>query len=152
MLASIVIALSAGMLGSVWTARAIPTWYKSLNKPIWNPPSRLFAPVWTALYVMMGTAAWLVWSVVGFSGSNLWLVLYSIQLLLNVVWSYIFFGRKNPKLALVEIVALWISILATTVEFWKHSQIAGWLMVPYLLWVTFATYLNLTIWSLNRRT
>ena len=145
----VAVCLAAGVVGSVATAPQIPTWYASLNKPSWNPPSWVFAPVWTTLYVMMGAAAWLVWRKVGgpFQRAFWW---FWIQLALNAVWTFIFFGLEQPGLAFIEIVLLWLSIAATVSAFWKCSRAAALLLTPYLGWVSFAAYLNFTIWRLNQ--
>ena len=159
--AAIVLApLAAGWLGSLFTMDAIPGWYAGLAKPALNPPSWVFGPVWTALYLMMGIAACIVWSKrsggqnskrTRGSGDNVrrGMRLFWVQLAANAVWSPLFFGLQNPGAALVDIVALWILILLTMIAFFNVSRTAGWLLVPYLAWVTFATYLNSTIWLLN---
>lgn len=125
-------------------------WYAQLQKPSWNPPDWIFGPVWTILYAMMGVAAWLVWKPQGFSGARGALTIFLIHLIFNGAWSWLFFGLHRPDLAFYEIVLLWVSILATLIAFWKHSQLAGALLIPYLLWVTFAAVLNFTIWRLNK--
>jgi tryptophan-rich sensory protein len=140
---------AAAGIGSLYTTPAIPVWYASLQKPAWNPPNWLFGPVWTLLYLSMAVAVWLVWRERGFAAS-LPLALFAVQLILNALWSIIFFGWKRPGLALVEIFFLWAAIFATMLSFWRVSQIAAWLMWPYLMWVTFAGFLNLAIWKLNR--
>lgn len=124
-------------------------WYESIQKPGWNPPSWLFGPVWTSLYTMMGIAAWLVWKNNGWSGARPALVLFLIQLVLNGAWSWIFFGAQSPGWALIEILILLTVILFTTRLFFKYSRAAGWLMVPYILWVSFATVLTGAIWWMN---
>jgi len=124
-------------------------WYASLTKPAWNPPSALFAPVWTLLYAMMGVAAWLVWRKEGFRGAALPLSLFIAQLLLNALWSYLFFGLHRPGLAFLDIVVLWAAILVVAVLFWREDWRAGALMVPYLAWVGFASCLNFVLWRLN---
>ncbi|MDP2471396.1 MAG: TspO/MBR family protein [Candidatus Palauibacterales bacterium] len=140
------LALAAGWIGS----RFMPgEWYASLAKPAWNPPNAVFAPVWTVLYLFMGVAAWLVWRKAGFSGATVPLALFLLQLVLNSLWSYLFFGLQQPMLAFFEIVVLWIAILATTLGFWKVTPAAGVLLVPYLCWVAFAAALNLQLWRLN---
>jgi len=140
------LALAAGWIGS----RFMPgEWYASLAKPAWNPPNAVFAPVWTVLYLFMGVAAWLVWRKAGFSGATVPLALFLLQLALNSLWSYLFFGLQQPMLAFFEIVVLWIAILATTLGFWKVTPAAGVLLVPYLCWVAFAAALNLQLWRLN---
>ena len=124
-------------------------WYASLTKPTWNPPSFVFAPVWTALYVLMGIAAWLVWREAGFSGARAALSLFLIQLVLNGLWSYLFFGMQKPMFAFFEIIVLWCMILATLAAFWRVRPMAGVLLVPYLCWVGFASVLNYQLWRLN---
>jgi len=131
-------------------------WYAALEKPAWNPPAWVFAPVWTLLYAMMAVAGWLVWrgggSAVGTGGGpsrGIALGVYAVQLVLNGAWSWLFFGLQRPGLAFVEIVALWLAILATTVLFWRVKPLAGALLVPYLGWVGFAAALNLALWRLN---
>jgi benzodiazapine receptor len=142
----ILAALAAGWVGS----RFMPgEWYASLAKPTWTPPDAVFAPVWTALYVLMGIAAWMTWREAGFSGAAAPLVLFIVQLGLNALWSYLFFGAHRPMLAFFEIVVLWIVILLTLVGFWKVKPLAGALLVPYLCWVAFASALNLRLWRLN---
>jgi tryptophan-rich sensory protein len=125
-------------------------WYEGLAKPAWNPPNWLFPPAWAVLYVMMAVAAWLVWRQAGFAGAPLALLLWGVQLVLNAAWSWIFFGMKRMDLAFIELVALWLTILATTLAFALVSATAVWLMAPYLAWVTFAGALNLKLWQLNR--
>jgi tryptophan-rich sensory protein len=141
---------AAAGIASLYTTPAIPVWYAALRKPAWNPPAWVFGPVWTLLYLMMAVAVWLVWRERGFAGAGGALALFTLQLILNALWSIIFFGRRNPALALVEIFFLWAAIFATMLSFWRVSQPATWLMWPYLLWVTFAGFLNLNIWKLNR--
>jgi benzodiazapine receptor len=138
--------LAAGWVGS----RYMPgEWYATLAKPAWNPPSAVFGPVWTALYVLMGVSAWLVWRQVGFSGARGPLSLFITQLVLNGLWSYLFFGRHMPGVAFVEIVVLWFFIAATLVAFWKIRPMAGALLIPYGCWVGFASALNFQLWRLN---
>ena len=124
-------------------------WYASLAKPSWNPPSAVFAPVWSILYLSMGVAAWLVWRQAGFEGAKLALGLFAGQLVLNALWSWLFFGRQLPGIALIDILALWCSIVAFLLATRRSNSPAFWLFVPYLLWVSFATALNLQIWRLN---
>jgi tryptophan-rich sensory protein len=143
------ICLGAGGLGAIATTPEIDGWYKTLAKPTWNPPDSVFGPVWTTLFIMMGVAAWLVWQREGFKTAALPLALFGFQLVLNVAWSWIFFSLHQPGWAFVEIVVLWLAILATTVPFFRCSKIAGWLLVPYLGWISFASVLNLTIWRMN---
>lgn len=140
--------VAAGIGGAV-TAPNIPTWYASLAKPSWNPPNWLFGPVWTALYLGMAVAAWLVWRQHGWARARLPLTLFAVQLVLNVLWSCLFFGLHRPGLAFGEVLLLWAFIAATTVLFWRRSITAGALFVPYLAWVTFASVLNFAVWRLN---
>lgn len=121
-------------------------WYVSINKPAWNPPSWIFGPVWTALYLMMAAAACLVWRRDGWR-RPLWL--YLVQLLLNAAWTPVFFGAREIGWALVVILVLWAAILVTLLAFRQVSRAAGWMLVPYLAWVSFATVLNLTLWRMN---
>lgn len=140
---SIGLCLGAGILGSFFTVSAIPDWYATLNKPFFSPPNWVFGPAWTILYILMGYSLYLIW-VKNKVPSVFW-----IQLILNAVWSIIFFGMKNPALALVDIAALWIAIVFTIKAFIKINKLAGNLLIPYLLWVSFATLLNLAIVLLN---
>lgn len=145
----IAICLGAGGLGAIATTPEIDGWYKTIQKPTWNPPGYVFGPVWTMLYVMMAIAAWLVWKPAGFKAAKTPLTLFAVQLVLNVAWSWIFFHFHQPGWAFAEIVCLWLAIGATTIAFFKNSKTAGWLMVPYLMWVSFASVLNFAIWQLN---
>lgn len=146
------ICLGAGFLGSFFTVSAIPTWYATLNKPSFSPPNWVFGPVWTILYVLMGISLYLVWqkrnpsTSVRTKGAP---TVFWIQLFLNAAWSIIFFGMKNPILALVDIIALWVTIVLTIKSFNRINKLAGSLLIPYLLWVSFATLLNLSIVLLN---
>jgi benzodiazapine receptor len=146
---SILICFAAAGAGSVVTRPAIESWYSTLRKPVWTPPNWIFGPVWSALYLTMAVAAWLVWRKAGLSGARAALTLFGLQLLFNVGWSAIFFGVRMPGAAFAEIVVLCLLILATTAAFWPISRMAGGLMLPYLLWVMFASALNLAIWRLN---
>lgn len=140
----------AGILGAVTTATGGSEWYQNLAKPVFNPPSWVFGPVWTLLYALMGVAAYIVWK----RGSHRYVVkqalaVFAVQLFLNAIWTPIFFGVHQVGLALLVIVLLWASILATMVLFYQRSRLACWLLLPYLLWVSFATVLNASIWFLN---
>jgi len=145
----IVIAHLAGVIGSLFTTPNIETWYVFLEKPFFAPPNWLFAPAWITLYTLMGIAAFLVWRKRNLQGAKPALWLYGVQLALNALWSVIFFGLRNPELAFIAIVVLWILILVVTVKFFKIEKIAGYLFVPYLLWVAFAAVLNFAVWQLN---
>ncbi|NLF72596.1 MAG: tryptophan-rich sensory protein [Candidatus Anammoximicrobium sp.] len=145
----IAVCLGAGGLGAIATTPEIDGWYRTLAKPAWNPPGSVFGPVWTTLYVLMAIAAWLVWKPAGFRAAARPLTLFGVQLALNVSWSWIFFGLHQPGWAFAEIVMLWLAIVATTSAFFRCSKLAGWLLVPYGAWVSFAVVLNFTIWRLN---
>lgn len=124
-------------------------WYAGLAKPAWNPPNWLFGPVWTVLYILMAVAAWLVWRRQGLAGAALPLLVFVVQLVLNAMWSWLFFGLQRPGVALAEILVLWVAILVTILLFFRVRSVAGILLIPYLLWVSFAAVLNFTIWRLN---
>lgn len=148
----------AGIIGSFFTISAIPdpstssgqAWYAGLVKPVLNPPAWVFGPAWTTLYALMGIAAFLVWKN-GWERKDIRIALgvFSLQLFLNAIWSIIFFGLQSPGWAFVDLVALWLSIIWTIVVFYKISKPAAYLFVPYILWVSFAGYLNYSIWTLN---
>jgi translocator protein len=146
----IAITFAAAGLGAFFTGTSVSNWYPTLRKPSWNPPAWIFGPVWTALYLMMAVAVWLVWRKRGFDGATAALGLFALQLALNALWSPLFFGLRNPLAGLVDIVPLWAAILATLVCFWKISPLAGALLAPYWVWVSFATALNFVIWRMNR--
>lgn len=139
----------AAAIGGLFTSRGLGPWYDSLRMPRWSPPDAVFGPVWTVLYASMAVAAWLVWKRAGWSGGRVALGVFGVQLALNVGWSGLFFGLRRPDLAALEILILWAAIVATLIAFLRISPVAGGLMVPYLLWVTFAAALNLAIWRLN---
>lgn len=144
----LIICLGTAGLGAAWTNLSVGDWYATLAKPSWNPPNWVFGPVWTALYVGMAVAAWLVWRRRGWD-SRVPLFVFGVQLLLNAVWSGLFFGMRNPGVAFAEIVLLWLAILATILAFKHVSTLAAVLLTPYLAWVSFATALNWSIWRLN---
>ena len=132
-------------------ARFLPDeWYRKLNKPTWNPPNSIFAPVWTILYFLIAAAAWLVWRRHGIEGAFIPLLLFIAQLLLNTAWTWLFFGRHQIPWAFFDISVLWITILATLIAFWRLEPLSGMLLLPYLIWVSFAALLNWTIWQMNR--
>ena len=124
-------------------------WYNAINKPDWNPPAWVFGPVWTTLYTLMGIAAWQVWRNYGFDKACTALIFFLIQLVLNGLWSQIFFGMQEIGWAFFEILLLLAAIIITTFLFFEKSRLAGWLMVPYIVWVGFASVLNGAIWWLN---
>ena len=125
-------------------------WYAGLEKPDLTPPNWLFPPVWTALYIMMAVAAWLVWKRAGSKQAHLAMLAFLVQLALNAAWSWLFFGMHLTAWALVELSLLWLTIIATLVLFARIHVVSGWLLAPYLLWVSFAGYLNFGLWQLNR--
>lgn len=147
---SLLLCLGAGFLGSLFTTPAIDTWYATLLKPFFNPPNWIFAPVWTTLFILMGIALYLIWQkglknkkakvAVGF---------FIVHLGFNSLWSIIFFGLHNPGLAFIDIVLLWLMIVFLIYYFYGLNKLAAWLLMPYLLWVSFATILNYSIWLLN---
>ncbi|HEU5299770.1 MAG TPA: TspO/MBR family protein [bacterium] len=145
----IALCLGAGAVGSWFTMPALDVWYAALRKPSWNPPNWVFAPVWTALYLTMAVAAWMVWRRAGVGAARTALILFAVQLILNVAWSALFFALRSPALGVAGIVALWAALVATIVSFGRISAGAAWLMIPYLVWVTFAGALNVAVWRLN---
>ncbi|MFC1660693.1 TspO/MBR family protein [Gemmatimonadota bacterium] len=148
---AVTIPLAVGGLSGFATARGVQDWYPTLIKPPFNPPAWVFGPVWTLLYLMMGIAAFLVWQKGWDSGVvRAALALFAIQLILNGLWSVLFFGIRSPGMAFVDILLLWASIGATLVLFWRVTPVAGMLLLPYEAWVTFAAVLNGSIWMLNK--
>lgn len=145
-LGALVLTFGAAFVGSRFP---VDEWYTSLTKPPWNPPNWLFGPVWSVLYLLMAVSVWLVWRREGVSGAILPLSVFLIQLILNAAWSWLFFGLHEPVFALIEILGLWLAILVNIILFWRMSSISGILLVPYLAWVTFAAFLNYTLWRLN---
>jgi tryptophan-rich sensory protein len=150
LIVSVGVSLSAGFVGSFFTVSAIENWYSFLEKPLLSPPNWIFGPVWTLLYVLMGVAAFLVWEKGGKKAeAKKALTFFGLQLIFNSAWSIIFFTLQNPFWALVEIIFLWALILLTIILFYKLSRPAAYLMIPYILWVSFAVYLNYSIFVLN---
>ena len=148
-LISIFIPLIIGFLGSFFTSSSVNTWFTTINKPSFNPPSFLFAPVWTTLYIMIGLSFYLVWTKNFGKEKEKVIGVYSFQLFLNLLWSFLFFGLQSPLLGLINIIVLWLVILANIILFFRVSKKASYLLVPYLLWVSFATILNFSIFILN---
>jgi benzodiazapine receptor len=147
---SLIACQAAGAIGSLATTPNIPTWYTALEKPAFTPPSWLFAPAWITLYVLMAIAAFLIWRKgLGEEGVKCALTVFLVQLVLNALWSVVFFGLQSPLWGMVVILALWIAILLTIIKFFRLSVAAGSLLLPYILWVSFAAVLNITIWVLN---
>ena len=141
--------LAVSAIGGAVTATSVGGWYQALHKPSFNPPDWIFAPVWTALYLMMAVAGWLVWRGHGLRGARTAMTLFGAQLALNLGWSILFFGFRSIGAALVEVVILLLAILATTAAFWRRDRLAGMLFVPYAAWVAYATLLNAALWRLN---
>ncbi len=145
------LAFAPAVIGTHWGPDA---WYTALAKPSWNPPGWVFAPVWTVLYALIGVSGWLVWREMRArpevrSDARAALVIYAVQLVLNGAWTWLFFGLHRPGAALVEIMVLWAAILTTMVAFGRVRPLAGWLLVPYAAWVTFAAVLNSALWRMN---
>lgn len=147
--AFLLIVYAVSGLGALSTGPAVKGWYTTIRKPAWTPPSWLFGPVWITLYTMMAVAAWLVWRCGDNPRRAAALGVFVIQLLLNAAWSPLFFGLHRIDLGLIDIIALWLAILLTILLFFRIRPAAGWLLVPYLLWCTYAAALNLALWRLN---
>jgi len=150
LVASVLLCQIAGFLGSLFTTPAISTWYATLKKPFFTPPNWIFSPVWISLFILMGISLFFVWRRTDHPKFKIAFIFFFVQLILNVLWSIFFFGLKLPLLGLVDIVLLWIAILLTIQHFSKVSKFAGMLLLPYLVWVSFATLLNFSLWILNR--
>jgi tryptophan-rich sensory protein len=150
LLASVLLCQFAGVIGSVFTASSLTDWYSLLEKPVFNPPSWVFFPVWTLLYTLMGISLYIVWEK-GLHDRKvkIGLLIFGIQLVLNIFWSFLFFGLRSPYYGFVEIIFLWLAILLTIVQFRKISKTASYLLIPYILWVSFAALLNYNLWTLN---
>ena len=148
----VVICLVVGYVSGMVTRTSITTWYPTLVKPSFNPPNWIFAPVWTSLYVMMGVAAGFIWNQITTQKAAVTKALqfFTIQLVLNALWSYLFFGLHNLMLATIEVVLLWLMIFETYSQFAKINKTASYLMLPYLAWVSFASVLTACIWWLNK--
>ncbi|WP_406694938.1 TspO/MBR family protein [Singulisphaera sp. Ch08] len=151
LVAFVLFCFAAAGIGWIWTNAGLTVWYPTLKKPGWTPPNRVFGPVWSILYLTMAIAGWLVWRRRDRNDGNvkLALLLFAVQLGLNAIWSYLFFTLRNPGIAFAEITLLWLAILATLMLFWRISRVAALLLIPYWLWVTFASILNLVIWVMN---
>ncbi|HQW92745.1 MAG TPA: tryptophan-rich sensory protein [Ferruginibacter sp.] len=147
---SILVPLLVGAVAGLFTSSGVNGWYAVANKPWFNPPNWIFAPVWTLLYIMMGIAFFLVWKASADKNvKQTAMILFSIQLILNFFWSFIFFKLQQPGWAFAEIILMWVMILLTILWFGKISAMAAWLLVPYICWVSFASVLNYSIWKLN---
>ncbi|TDW49844.1 TspO/MBR related protein [Flavobacterium sp. 270] len=149
---ALIVCLAVGYSASLVTRPSVETWYPTIAKPVFNPPNWIFMPMWTLLYILMAVAAGLVWDKIKEQNEEVKKALgfFLIQLTLNAIWSYLFFGLKNPMLALVEIVLLWLMIYETYLKFIKINKTAGYLLIPYMAWVGFAAILNASIWWLNK--
>lgn len=150
LLIAIAIPVLVGGISGFFTVTGVESWYQTIQKPSWNPPNWVFGPVWTSLYVMMGIALWLVWKEdTSRELKMIAFILFGVQLLLNFLWSFIFFKLEQPGFAFLEILFMWVAILATIFAFAQVNKAAAWLLVPYISWVSFAAMLNFTIWRLN---
>jgi tryptophan-rich sensory protein len=147
---SIVLTVGLGSLGGIFTAPEIQGWFLHLNKPLWNPPNWLFAPVWTTLYLLMGIALYLIWKTKAEQDKKQWaIIIFIVQFALNTLWSFIFFKQHQVGWAFVEIMVMWLAILCTIIAFSRMNKTAAWLLVPYISWVSFAGVLNYCIWQMN---
>jgi translocator protein len=145
----LVLVAAVAAIGGYITSSSVGSWYAQLHKPAWTPPNSIFGPVWGALYVLMALAAWLIWRQHESSAVTLLPSLWLMQLGLNLGWSIIFFGLREPALAMAEIILLWSAVLTTAYLFYQANRVAGALMAPYVLWVSFAAALNFGVWAMN---
>lgn len=148
LLFSLLLVFAAAAAGGLASASA-GSFFMELDRPLWAPPAWLFGPAWTVLYLLMGVASWLVWRKGGFSDARLALTLYGVQLVLNGLWTWLFFVMRSGSLAFIEIIILWILILATLIAFWRKNKLAGLMLVPYLIWVAYASALTFSLWQRN---
>lgn len=146
----LVLAFAAAGLGALATSTSVDTWYPTLRKPEWNPPSWIFSPVWTLLYLLMAAATWRAWRTGDALAARRTVSLYTAQLTLNALWSILFFGMRQPGAALAEIIVLWAVLVIILIRYWRIDRLAAGLWAPYVAWVTFAAALNGAIWNLNR--
>lgn len=146
----LVASFSVAAIGGAATASSVGTWYQTLQRPAWNPPNWIFGPVWTLLYILMSVAAWRVWCRAEAATAQSSLRWFAAQLVLNLLWSLLFFGLRSPGLAFVEVLVFWAVLVVMLSQFWRADRIAGALWAPYVAWVSFASVLNGTIWWLNR--
>ena len=149
LITSLTLPLAVGSIAGIFTTRAIPNWYATLNQPSFNPPNWLFGPVWTTLYILMGISLYMVWALPTGKERNIALLAFGVQLVLNFAWSFFFFYFKTIGFALIEVLVLWMSIVGMIVLFNKVKPIAAYMNIPYLLWVSFATILNAAYFNLN---
>ncbi len=146
----LLISAAVAVLGSLITDLSVQSWYPLLKKPLWTPPGATIGMIWGVLYLIIAIAGWLIWLKPSTSEDYTPLVAYAVQMVLNLLWSVLFFGFRSPGLALIEIGFLWVAILVNIVLFWRVTPIAGALLIPYIGWVSFAAYLNAVIWNMNR--
>jgi tryptophan-rich sensory protein len=149
LLVSLLLPLGIGAVAGMFTAKAIPDWYATLNQPSFNPPNWVFGPVWTTLYILLGISLFLIWKMEAGKARNLAILIFMLQMMLNFAWSFFFFYFKTIGLALLDILALWIMILVMLIHFYKLKPMAAYINIPYLLWVSFATVLNAAYYFLN---
>jgi len=146
----LLIPLAIGAIGGFFTMESVKTWYTTLNKPSFNPPNGIFGPVWTSLYILMGIASYLVWRKREIVSGYSWAFrIYFVQLILNLLWSFLFFHQHQIGAALIEILVLLATIITNAFIFYRIDRVAGWLFLPYILWVSFASYLTYSIFILN---
>jgi len=148
LLSWLMVSFAVSAIGAIASIQA-KSFYGQLVQPNWAPPPGVFSPVWTALYAMMGIAVWLVWCSGGFRQNRYAIMLFLLQLSFNALWSWLFFAWQRGALALADVIVLWILIVATIISFWRVRPLAGALLIPYLLWVSFASALNYSLWQLN---
>ncbi len=147
---SVLICQGVGVIGALFTSPAISTWYSMIQKPSFNPPNWIFAPVWTLLFLLMGISLYLVWNKgLNYKRVKVAIFIFFFQLILNTLWSILFFALQSPLLALIEIIILWLAILMTIIIFYRISKVAAYLLLPYILWVSFASVLNFSILIIN---
>lgn len=146
---SLIIPLSVGAVAGMFTSQAVPTWYASLNRPSFSPPNWVFGPVWTSLYILLGISFFLIWKESPSQQRNRAIIVFASQMLLNFAWSFIFFYFNMIGIALLEIILLWVNIAVMIYIFYKLKPLAAYLNIPYLLWVSFATILNVGYYFLN---
>lgn len=145
----IILCVFVELFASYWTGQTVSTWYPTLNKPVWNPPAWVFAPVWTILYVMLAISGWLMYEAAPSRQRTVALAFYGVQLILNFIWSFFFFSLQSPFLGLIDILLLLLFVVLTIISAWTVRPLAALLLLPYVLWVLYATTLNLGIWLLN---
>ncbi|MDP3441893.1 MAG: TspO/MBR family protein [Ignavibacteria bacterium] len=150
LIASFLLPLAIGGIAGMFTTEAIPDWYATLNQPSFNPPNWVFGPVWTTLYIILGISLFLIWELPASKKRNQAILIFMMQLFLNFCWSFFFFYFKMIGLSLIDIVALWIMIVVMLVQFYKLKPVAAYINIPYLLWVSFATALNMAYFFLNK--